>query len=371
LLSAHGRSSSGSSASDREPLRSGRLSVPADPAGFYARSLQEGFGDGLPLLPPTEEAVRAQLDATPYAPSDVICTLAPRHGVATIEAAAVNAAMAGCEPEAFPLVVAALEAISEPEFNLFGLATTTSSVFPMLIVNGPSRERLGIDMAAGCMGGAAGRGSMTIGRAISLCMRNIGGQLVNQTSKSVFGQPARTGLCFAEWEEVSPWPPLAQRQGFAASDEVVTVHGGKGTMPLADVHVDDPRELLALIAKSMAYPLVNKYLEPTAANGEVVLAVNPVWAARFAKAFPDVADLQAFLLEHAWQPIEVWPPDNRRILESRGRVDASGRVFINERPDQFVVVVCGGQGGLHAICLPSWGESRVQSKAAVRELPGR
>jgi hypothetical protein len=207
---------------------------------------------------------------------------------------------------------------------------------------------------------------MTIGRAVSLCMRNIGGQRVNETSKSVFGQPARTGLCFAEWEEESPWPSLAEQRGFGAQDEVVTVHGGKGTMPIADVHNDDDRDLLTLIARSVAFPLANKFLEPTAANGEVVIALNPVWARRFARSFPDIADLQQFLLQQAWQPIDVWPAPNRRILEERGRVDAKGRVSINERPDQFVIVVCGGQGSLHAICLPSWGESHVQSKAAVR-----
>ena len=321
------------------------------------------------MLPPTEEAVRELVEATPYAADDVICTLAPRHGVATIEKAAINAAMAGCQPEAFGFVVAALEAIAEPEFNLFGVSTTTSGVFPMLMVNGPSRSQLGIDMSAGCMGGAAGRGSMTIGRTIALCMRNIGGQKVNETSKSVFGQPARSsGLCFAEWEEQSPWPSLAEQRGFDRSDEVVTIHAGKGTMPLADVNNDDARDLVRLIAKSVAFPLGNKFLEPSPANGEVVLAINPLWAARFGREFPDIGDLQTFLLEEAWQPIELWPAPNQRILEVKGRVDAKGRVWLNERPDQFVIIVCGGLGNLHTICLPSWGESQIQSKAVVRSL---
>ena len=106
-------------------------------------------------------------------------------------------------------MLAALEALLVPEWNAFGLTTTTSSVFPMLIVNGPSRDALGIDYRAGCMGGAGGRGSMTIGRAVSLCLRNIGGQRAGETSRSVFGQPARFGICFGEWEERSPWPSLA------------------------------------------------------------------------------------------------------------------------------------------------------------------
>ncbi len=288
-------------------------------------------------------------------------------GNATVEKAAINAALAGVEPGAFPLVIAALEGITMPEFNLSALAATTSSVFPMLIVNGPARDRLGIDYTHGCMGGAGGRGSMTIGRAVALSLRNIGGQRVGDTSKSVFGQPARAGgLCFGEWEEESPWPSLAVQRGFSAEDDVVTVHGGKGTHPLADIHVDDARELLTLIAKSVAYPLGNMFLTPNAEAGQVVLAFNPVWAQRFGAAFPDVDDLRAILQDAAWQPIELWPPENREILERQGRVDDRGRVHLCARQEQFVIVVCGGRGSLHTIALPSWGESRIQSVAAER-----
>ena len=262
-------------------------------------------------------------------------------------------------------MLAALEALSEPEWNAFGLTTTTSSVFPMLIVNGPCRDDLGIDYRASCMGGAAGRGSMTIGRAVALCLRNIGGQRAGETTKSVFGQPARFGFCIGEWEERSPWPSLAQRRGFTADDDVVTVHGGKGTFPMADIHNDDPRDLLYLIAKSMAYPLANMFLG-NVENGEVVVAFNPMWAERFGAAFPDVDDLAAFLRDNAWQPIDLWPEGNAKLLRNRGRVDGNGRVHLVERPDQIVPIVCGGLGSLHAIALPSFGESTMQSKPVVR-----
>ena len=366
MLRARTRTSFSSSAPSTDALLSVRLDVPDDPEALYALSLSQGWGDGLPSLPPTEDRVRALVAATPYAPDDLICVLPPRQGDATVEKAAVNAALAGVEPDAFPLVIAALEAMTMPEFNLMALATTTSSVFPMLIVNGPSRQRLGIDFGPGCMGGAAGRGSMTIGRAVALCLRNIGGQRVGETSKSVFGQPARaSGFCIGEWEEESPWPSLAEQRGFGAADEVVTVHGGKGTHPVADIHVDDGRELLTLVAKSMAFPL-GKFLTPTADTGEVVIAVNPVWAARFGVVFPDIHDVQSSLLEEAWQPIELWPAGNREILERQGRVDGRGRVHLCARADQFVVIVCGGRGSLRAIGLPSWGESAIQSVAVER-----
>jgi hypothetical protein len=348
-------------------LASERIEVDADPLALYERSLTEGWGDGLPVLPATEERVLELVGATPYNPDDVIAAVAPRNGLATVEKAAINAAMAGVAPEAFPYVVAALEAIARPEFNLFGLTTTTSSVMPMLMVNGPRRDELGFDHGPGCMGGAGGRGSATVGRAVQLCLRNIGGQKVGDTSKSVFGQPARSaGLCFGEWEEQSPWPSLAEQRGYAANAEVISAHGGKGTFPMADVNCDDARDLLYLLAKSMAFPLGNKFLEPTAANGEIVLAINPMWAQRFGKAFPQIDDMREFVFENAWQPIELWPEANQRILEQKNRVDGNGRVWVNERPEQFVFVVCGGLGNLHAICLPSWGESRIQSQAVVR-----
>ncbi len=90
---------------------------------------------------------------------------------------------------------------------------------------------------------------------------------------------------------------------------------------MADIHNDDARGLLELLAKSMAYPLANMFLG-NADNGEVVLAINPMWAERFGAVFPDVADLQAFVQEHAWQPLELWPEPNREILVKKGRVGA-------------------------------------------------
>ncbi len=346
-------------------LASERVEVPAGAQAQYEHTLAERWSDGAPLLPATDDAVEALLAWSPYPADHVVCVLPPVNGVATVELVAVNAAMAGVEPAAFPLVLAALEAMAEPEWNAFGLTTTTSSVCPMLIVNGPCRDELVIDDRAGCMGGAAGRGSMTIGRAVSLCLRNIGGQRAGETTKSVFGQPARFGFCIGEWEERSPWPSLAQRRGFEPGDDVVTVHGGKGTFPLADIHNDDARDLLYLIAKSMAYPLANMFLG-NLGNGEVVVAFNPMWAERFGKVFAHIDDLTAYLRDHAWQPIDLWPAPNAELLRQRDRVDERGRVHLVARPDQIVPIVCGGLGSLHAIVLPSFGESTMQSMRVRR-----
>jgi hypothetical protein len=347
-------------------LTSELIDVDADPEAFYELSLEQGWGDGAPLLPPTDDRVMARLAATPLPAEHVLGELPPRYGTLTVELAAINATMAGVAPDAFPLVIAALQAVLVPEWNAFGLTTTTSSVAPMTIVNGPSRDRLGIDYRAGCLGGAAGRGSMSIGRAVMLCLRNVGGQKAGETSRTVFGQPARFGLCFGEWEERSPWPSLAQRAGFTAQQEVVTVHGGKGTYPLADVNNDDPGDLAYTIAKSIAFPMNNWYLELTGESGQLVLLINPMWAQRLATRFADITDLQAYIWEHAWQPIELFRPNNQQVLRNKDRVDAQGRVYLAARPDQFVPVVCGGLGGLHGVALTSFVQSELQSVEVVR-----
>jgi hypothetical protein len=347
-------------------LTSEVVTVSTDPEVLYELSMEEGWGDGVPLIPPTDDRIKARLATTPYASDEVIGVLPPLHRVATVELAAINATMAGVAPEAFPLVIAALEAIVVPEFNAFALTTTTSSVFPMMIVNGPSRDDLGIDYRAGCLGGAAGRGSMTIGRAVSLCLRNIGGQRAGDTSRTVFGQPARFGMCFGEWEERSPWPSLAQRRGFTAEQEVITAHGAKGTFPMADINNDSAEDLAYTIAKTIAFPLNNWYLEPTGESGQLVLCVNPMWAERFGKEWPNVEDFQQYLWEWAWQPIDLFRPMNAEVLEAKGRVDDQGRVYLCARPEQLVPVVCGGLGSLHAVALTSFCESEMQSVAATR-----
>lgn len=115
----------------------------------------------------------------------------------------------------------------------------------------------------------------------------------------------------------------------------------------------------------MAYPLANMFLG-NVGNGEVVVAFNPMWAERFGAAFPDVDDLTAYLRDNAWQPVDMWPEGNAKMLHDRGRVDGRGRVHLVERPDQIVPIVCGGLGSLHAIGLPSFGESTMQSKPVLR-----
>jgi hypothetical protein len=341
-------------------LTSERLEVDDDPAAFTKLATDAGWGDGLPLIPPTEARVREHVAASGRFPEECVADLPPRNGRATVEKIATNAVMAGAPAEAMPLLCAAIEAMADPVFNLFALNTTTSSVVPGLFVNGPARHELSLPYDTGCFGGDAGPGP-AIGRATRLVMRNVAGQRVGVSSKSVFGQPGRVaGIVVAEWEERSPWAPLAERRG--VSGNAVTVHGCTGTIDVADIVASDGAFLLEVIGKSLAFPGTNAFIG--AHHGaEIMVCLAPPWAELIAATYPAVEDVQERLYAHAALPVAWWPEAHRRKAEQSGRVDDAGLVHLVESPDHMLVFVCGGLANLHALALHSFGPTRAVTRA--------
>jgi len=340
-------------------LTSSRLSVSEDPVEFTKFATDAGWGDGLPLVAPTEERVRAFVDASGRRPEALLALLPPRGGRATVEKVAINAVMAGAPAVAMPLLCAALEAMADPDFNLFALNTTTCSVVPGLFVNGPSRHALGLPYAAGCFGGEAGP-APGIGRATRLLMRNVGGQVVGQSSKSVFGQPARvTGVVVGEWEERSPWAPLADRRGVLGN--AVTVHGVTGTIDVADITADRGRDLLEIIGKSLAFPGTNAFIG-SHHGAEILVCLAPPWADLIASDVSSIDEVQQRLWEHAALPVDRWPEAHRRALVGNDRVDDAGLVHLVESPAHLLLLVCGGLGNLHAFALHSFGPTRAVTR---------
>ena len=335
------------------------VEAPDDPVDFMRWATARGWGDGLPLIPPTPERV-ARFTAAAGRPADsVLLEVPPANAWCTVEKLAVNACMAGAAPEAMPLMMAALEAMAERPFDLFALNTTTSSVVPGLFVNGPARDRLDLPYEAGCFGGAAGA-APAIGRAIRLVMRNVGGQVAGETSKCVLGQPARVvGLVMGEWEERSPWPPLAERRG--ASGDAVTVYGTIGTMDIADIAADDGRSLAWVIGKSLAYVGTNAYISHWGA--EVMVVVPPPWAEMLAVAYPSIEDVQDALWQNACHPAEQFPDSHRQWLAERDRISPQGIAHIVEQPSDVIVMCAGGLGNLHAGGLHNFGPSRAVTRS--------
>lgn len=347
-----------------EWLTSARLDVDDDPVAFQQLATDAGWGDGLPLIPPTEERVRAHVAASGRFPEEHLSDLPPRNGRCTVEKVAVNAVMAGAPAAAMSLLCTAVEAMSVPDFNLFALNTTTSCVVPGIFVNGPIRHALAIPYEAGCFGGVAGP-APAIGRALRLLMRNVGGQVVGVSSKSVFGQPGRVaGIVVGEWEEQSPWAPLSDRRGVAAGQDALTVHGCTGTVDIADIVAADGSELAEIIGKSLAFAGTNAFIG--AHHGaEILVCIAPPWAHLLASTYPTLADVQERLFHFAALPVKWWPARHRAKLEADGRVGADGTVALVESPDHLLVMVNGGLGNLHALALHSFGPTRAVTKEIV------
>lgn len=339
-----------------------RIDAPADYEAFQAFAQARGWSDGLPLVPPTPERVARHLAAADQ-PGDHVAAILPPSGAAcTVEKLAINAVMAGAPAEAMPLLLAAVEAMTDPAFELHSLNVTTGSVTPALIVNGPVRHTLGIPFGGGCIGGADGY-APAIGRALRLAMRNVAGQRIDVTSQSTFGQPGRvSGIVFAEWEERSPWPPLAQRRGVDGS--AVTVFGTMGTACITEVVATDPDVLLQFTGRALAHTGSNGYLVQMSFS-EVVATFNPVWAEIIGRAYPDVRDVAHILWEYASAPLTEWPRQHQRQFEEHGWVDESGRVRLVRRPEDVLVTVAGGLGGMHVNALHSWGATRTQTRPVI------
>jgi hypothetical protein len=334
-----------------------------DVMGFTRYAMDQGWGDGLPLIPPTEARVRAFLGSNNRYADEVICTLPPAEGECTVEKIAINAVMAGAPAESLPLLIAALEAMGDPDFELFGLSTTTAPVVPVTIVNGPIRERLDIPYRHGCLGGAR-TSALAIGRAIRLVIRNVAGQEVNVTSQTTFGSPGRVaGILFGEWEERSPWAPLAERRGVPG--DAVSVYGTMGTQNIIDTTSQKGPEFLEMIGKSLGYPGANGF-SPAMPFAETLVAINPVWAEIIHRDVPGLEDVQELIWLHASVDAGHLLPKHREQLEAQDRI-INGRAYLSVEPKDVLVVCCGGTGGLHATGFHSFGSCLTQTRGI---LPG-
>ena len=188
----------------------------------YEFMFDQGITDGLPLVPPTQQRVERMLSGSDRSPSEVIGRIPPNYAPATVEKIAINAVAAGARPDYLPAIIAAVEAASGGQFPLHGAIASTDGISPMIIVNGPVRERIGMNWGLNALG-QGNRANMTIGRALRLVLRNIGGAREGEIDQTVLGGAHKFTLTFAEHEDVSPWPPLHVEHGYDPDDNVVTL----------------------------------------------------------------------------------------------------------------------------------------------------
>ena len=231
----------------RNGIASGAVATPDEFEVWF----DKGVTDGLPVVPPTRERFERMLAGTGRSRDELLGELPPNYGRLSVEKAAINAVMAGCRPEYLPVVLAAAECACDPAFNLHGVATSTHFSAPLIIVNGPIRERIGLNSGFGVFGPGY-RANATIGRALRLLMINVGGARSGEISMSTFGHPGRYTFCIGENEEASPWPPFHASRGLPASASAVTLFAGDAPHGISDHASRTPRELGGSVGWSMA-----------------------------------------------------------------------------------------------------------------------
>lgn len=219
---------------------------------FNEDFIQRDWGDGFPLIPPTPEKVEWMLSGTALDPEDVVCTLPPGNGIVTVQKVAVNSVMAGCKPEHLPVVIAACKAIASMEpFEVRGLLMSTSAGAPLIVVNGPIRNEIGLNYRRATLGpGKMSRVNVTIGRAFTLTLKNGGHWYPGVLDMDTIGTPRKFSFCVAENEEDSPWEPWHVEQGYKPDQNVVSIFPSQGEHDHGNQGVDTADGLLRSIAAS-------------------------------------------------------------------------------------------------------------------------
>lgn len=308
---------------------------------------ERGWSDGLPLVPPTEARVWRMLQGTRRDPGEVLGAAPPLQAPCTVEKVAINAVMAGCRPEYLPVVIAAVEAALDPAFCMHGLLATTWLSGPMLIVNGPVREAIGMNWRGNVLG-QGNRANATIGRALQLVVRNVGEGRPQETDQSTFGSPVKTGFCFAE-DEDTPWDSLAVERGFAADASVVTVFSADGPLGVVDQAARTPEPLVESLAASLK--AVNHV--DMANASDTVVVIGPEHGRVFDEAGWSKADAVAALMDAT----RIRGRDlGMGTDEKTGRAAsaAADGTLPKFREGGLVLVRAGGQAGLFSAIIPGW-----------------
>jgi hypothetical protein len=318
-----------------------------------------GLTDGLPVVPPTGERVQRMLAAVDRDPQEVLGTLGPNYGRATVEKVAINAVMAGCHPSYFPVVIASVEALCEEKFNAHAINVTTSSATPLVIVNGPIRQEIGINCGHNALGHGF-RANATIGRTLRLLILHIGGAKPQEICKATLGHPAQFSFCVGENEEESPWEPLHVEKGFQPQQSTVTLFGALSPFQIND-HASRTAEQLALSLGWTMASLWNHKNFPL--FSDTTLIICPEHAQTFAQDGWSKHDLRQFLFEQIRRPLrELRPGVNggegagvSMIPTTSTHAEPPTDETLYPKfpePDSILILVAGGTAGRFSVAVP-------------------
>jgi hypothetical protein len=342
-------------------LRSRRVELAALEDDWEAM-WDRGWSDGLPVVPPTEARVLRMLEGTSRAPDEVVAVVPPDLVECTVEKVAVNAVMAGCRPEYLPVVLTAVEAACTDEFNVHGVLATTMPVGPVMVVNGPICDEIGMNSGLNLLG-QGNRANSTIGRALQLTIRNVGGGRPGGVDRATQGNPGKLGLCFAEDEAGSPWESFAESRGFAPGTSTVTLFPGEGPRLLFDQKSRSPESLTKHFAQ-----MLRTYASPRIVmQFETILVMSPEHMNRYRDAGWDRARFLAELESHLLV-------DGAEIVAGADGIEEGLPEMVKDMqlpkypPGGIHVVHGGSHAGLFSAAIGGWVTGEIGSVTTTREI---
>ncbi len=352
------------------PIRARRIDVGIQDDEFEFM-FDQGFSDGLPLVPPTPERVMAMLAGTSRDAQEVLGEMAPNMGVVTVEKVAINSVMAGCKPAYLPVVLAATEAILTDDYNIHGVMATTMGASPVLVVNGPIRHRIGMNMGLGSLG-QGNRANLTIGRALRLVVRNIGGAKPGETERSTLGNPMKLTMCFAEWEERNPWSPLHVERGFSKDESVVTVFTmSSGPTLIVDQDSRSASQLAGTLGQGLQAVMSPKAYGAT----DCLLVVVPEHVDTLMRNNYSKADLRQRIQEVSARPLRELVADARSGTGIKSEMAAQmdeatlNKLVSKFRSDDDIhIVVAGSEAGKFSGAFHGWVTGSVGSIPVSRKI---
>jgi hypothetical protein len=317
-----------------------------------------GLTDGLPIIPPTPDAVHRMLTYTDRDPQEVVAVVPPQKGQATVEKIAINTVMAGCLPQHLPVVITAVQALVEEAHNLYGLLATTHPCSNLVIVNGPIARELGINAGYNALG-QGWHSNASIGRAVRLVMTNIGGARPGVLDRATQGTPAKYTYCFAENEAQSPWEPFHVERGYIAETSTVTVVGAEGPHNINDHGSTSAESILTTVAGTMAILGSNNVF----GIGQQVVVFGPEHAATVAADGMTKQQVKAWLFDHAKIAAGRFSPENVARFTPRdvgplGPITPKTLVPCVASAEDILVFVAGG-AGKHSCFMPTFGHTRA------------
>ena len=338
--------------------------VSDNPESIFQLFQARGWIDGLPFIPPREERVAKMLAYTDRDPKEVLAILPPRWGEATVEKIAVNAVMAGCLPQYFPVVVAAVSAMADAAFNLYAVQATTHPCTPLILVNGPLAKELNINSRYNALG-QGWRSNATIGRAIRLTLLNIGGGEPGVLDRATLGQPGKYSDCLAENEAENPWTPLHVERSFSKEDSTVTLFGAEAPHNINDHRSNSGRDILKTMIHTMAVPGCNNAL----VGGEVLLLLGPEHAASIAGDGFSKEDVKKLLFEEARVPLDHFPESALKWIRTmrphlQDLFEKGASLPLVDRWQDLQVAVAGG-AGKHSAFIPTFGTTKSITKCVA------